>query len=160
MRIKGSHFWRIPGRATLAVVVVLTGSALSAGCSRTDDGSILMQRPSMSLGFGRLGERMSLRSRARARQQAQLTAFPAPPPAAAQPVVIEAPVAQPVVAKRRPRATSTPRRATPVNPRNFRAPRVAVKAPFGSSTATKPLACTDMAQAAHTSTGRVKVSCQ
>ena len=51
MRTKGSQFWRVPGRATLAVAVMLTGGALSAGCSRTDDGSILMERPSMSLGF-------------------------------------------------------------------------------------------------------------
>lgn len=161
---------RPSSRSALAVTLVLTGAAFASGCSRTDDGSVLMYRPSMQLGFGQLGERLSFRSRARAREQAQLTAFPAPPPAVAEPAIVEAPaaepaivaetpVAQPVAERRRPRRAAN--RAAPVNPRNFRAPRVTVKAPFRASTTEKPLTCTDMAAAAAQKPGgRVQVNCQ
>jgi hypothetical protein len=90
-------FGLAPARSTLAVVLVLTCGVATTGCTRTDDGSMMLSRPSMSLGFGRLSERFAERRRARAQQIAasqqfaEPTAFPPPP----SPPVVEAAAPKP-----------------------------------------------------------------
>jgi len=172
MRAKIGAFWRVPARSTLAVAVILTCGAATTGCSRTDDGTMLLDRPSMSLGFGRLTERIAERRRARAQQVAapqfaEPTTFPAaPPPPIVEPAPPKPQVVRPVPVRRvtaQPARAIQPARAVrrgPVRATDVRAPRIGVKAPFqGASGSAKPLNCTDMAQAAKAG-GRVKVSCQ
>lgn len=165
-------FGLAPARSTLAVVLVLTCGVATTGCTRTDDGSMMLSRPSMSLGFGRLSERFAERRRARAQQiaasqqVAEPTAFPPPP----SPPVVEAAAPKPQVTRPAPvRRAAQPARAVqparsirrgPIRATDVRAPRIGVKAPFqGASGSAKPLNCTDMAEAAKAG-GRVKVSCQ
>jgi hypothetical protein len=166
MRTDIAAFWRRPARSTMAVALLLTCGAVTTGCTRTDDGTMLLNRPSMSLGFGRWSERIAERRRARAAEQtAELTTFPAAPP----PPVVAAATPEPQVARRAPvrRATQPPRasqqaraiRRGPIRATDVRAPRIGVQAPFKTSEKSKPLTCTDMAQAAQTG-GRVKISCQ
>jgi len=158
MRTNSEAFWQLPARSTLAIALALTCASITTGCSRTDDGSMLLSRPSMSLGFGRLTERIAERRRARAQQAVAVTAFPEPPPPVVEPAPPPPQVARPASVRRAAPPARAARR-TPVRASDVRAPRVAVKPPFQASEPSKQLTCTDMATAAKTG-GRVKVSCQ
>lgn len=151
--------WHISARSTVAAAVVLTCGLSMTACTRTGDGSMLLSRPSMSLGFGRWTERFAERRRERIQQAAAPTTFPAAPP---PPIVETAPEPQatrPAPVRRAAQPARIARRS-PVRASDVHAPRIGVKPPFQASPESgKPLTCTDMAQAAQSS-GRVKVSCQ
>ncbi len=159
MRTNIAVFRGAPARSTLAIALVLTCGAFTTGCSQTDDGGMLLSRPSMSLGFGRLGERIAERRRARAAEQtAVLTTFPAaPPPPVVEPAAPKPQVARPAQVRRaiQPARAAEPARTVqqarvvrrgPVRASDVRAPRIGVKAPFKASDTSKPLTCTDMAR--------------
>jgi hypothetical protein len=132
-----------------AVIALTLGCAASvSGCSRTDDGSILVQRPTMSLGFGNMSERFANRIGWRRQQPVETTSFPAPPRAAE-------PAPSVRVAQSRPASSSD--RMIKVVPPRVAPMRVGVKAPFEASGANaKPLTCSNVTQPG----GRVKVNCQ
>ena len=166
MRTNIAVLRRAPASSTLAIALVLTCGAFTTGCSQTDDGGMLLSRPSMSLGFGRLSERIAERRRARAAEQtAAVTTFPAaPPPPVVEPAAPQPQVVRPARVRRAAPPAPTVQQARvvrrgPVQVTDVRAPRIGVTAPFKASDTSKPLTCTDMATAAKTG-GRVKISCQ
>lgn len=141
------------GKATsFALVALMFGCAAGiSGCSRTDDGSIMVERPNPSLGFGSMSERIATRWGMRREEPEETTSFPTPPP-----YVVEAEPVAPVAAAPVYRPRTASRTIKAVAPR-FKPMRVGVKAPFQATAENaKPLTCSNTTQPG----GRVKVSCE
>lgn len=132
----------------LALVALVFGcTVMTSGCSRTDDGSIMVERPAPTLGFGSMRERMANRWGWNREEPQEVASFPTPPPA-----VVTADPEEPVYQR-----PSQPRRAVKVVAPRFKPMRVGVKPPFqAAKDPSKPLTCNNVTQPG----GRVKVSCE